>query len=903
MGLFERIRKNADGGKEGNNRQAEFDISKYVEPNTEPAYLLGIDSNTGERKGLYKSDRGHTLIIGRTQYGKTTLIETLILEHVQEDEPFVYIDPSGDSVSKILALIPDEKRRNTILIDPMTIHTHGKVVKIDFLEYSNSLSRLKVAQGFIDAVKKLSGGMWGPLLERIMRNTILLLIDQEKGTTDITDCYYVINDVEYRERLTRNCSNKDVVNFFVNDFGRIRPESLEPILTRLNTILVDPLVKEMFKTKRKDRTVVKTLDLREAIDSGKFVLVNLSKARLGDMSAFIGSLLLDKIFQTAISRADERIKEKRKACYLYVDEAHTFVTDAVIDILREVAKYRLYLTLVTQYPSGFTEEIKKAVFGNCSTIITFSVGPDTAKEIAPFFAPYDTQTIMLLPRYEFMVGTKMKGMPLKPFSLSTHHVQISDSELIKRSEECMAESLSMYGQEVSPDPLEDKADGNETIVIAPNNAAFPRPPFFTTPIKWFIQTRLFFDRHGSTTKVLFEQAVSSPHHHKPYNAGFQKVKAVLHEMVREGMVQTTQITTDNQSDEKRLTFTLTESGLKPFYEIPKGARAGGDIHLNWMDLFLHAFWRIGWYCIADNGRLSEGHSDIYAFSPKLEDDGSKYNSDEWENLPVWALEFEVYPERHIDRVIENYRRNAASRIRTVFVTDSEERKKRILQALKEHNISAYVPVLLVNRVSTHSDVEKVVHALTGIREPALLEQAIAEAESIAAKEQGRENARDGLGEITEKQNLTGGSPQRTTSSAVQVAPPVNIRTESEGGDIEEQDSGDAGNASISGENEEKTPDEGEEEEDTTTTVMEMLYQELAEDESLVRILHAVKESPGLKSSDIVARLGIPRMSFMRKSAKLKELGLILTKERMPGYVITDRGMAILDRINERDDGK
>jgi DNA-binding transcriptional ArsR family regulator len=807
---------------------------------------------------------------------------------VQENEPFVYIDPSGDSVNKILELIPDEKRKDTILIDPMTIHTHGKVVKIDFLEYSNNLSRLKVAQGFIDAVKKLSGGMWGPLLERIMRNTILLLIDQEKGSTDITDCYYVINDVEYRERLMRNCSNKDVVNFFVNDFGRIRPESLEPILTRLNTILVDPLVKEMFRTKRKDGAVVKTLDLREAIDSGKFVLVNLSKARLGDMSAFIGSLLLDKIFQTAIGRADERVKEKRKPCYLYVDEAHTFVTDAVIDILREVAKYRLYLTLVTQYPSGFTEEIKKAVFGNCSTIITFSAGPDTAKEIAPFFAPYDTQTIMLLPRYEFMVSTKMKGIPVKPFSLSTHYVQIKDSELIKRSEECMAESLSVYGQEVSSDAPEDKADSNETIVIAPKNAAFPRPPFFTTPIKWFIQTRLFFDRNGLTTKALFEQAVSSPHHHKPYNAGFQKVKAVLHEMVREGLVQTVKITADSQSDEKRYAFILTESGLKPFYEIPKGARAGGDIHLNWMDLFLHAFWRIGWYCIADNGRLSEGHSDIYAFSPKLADNGSKYDPDDWESPPAWAVEFEVYPERHPDRAIQNYLRNAASRIKTVFITDSEERKKRILQALKEHSISAYVPVLLVNRAATHSDAEKMIHALTTIQEPALLEQAVAETESSVSKGQGKENARDDGGMVAEKQN-----PAEMTSPAIS-------RPEAEGANMEECDSeDDASNTDVSGENEEQIiSGEDVEKVDPSTTVMDMLYHELADDESLVQILLAVKENPGLKSSDIIPKLDMPRRTFMRKSLKLKELGLISAIERVPGYTITERGMALLEKIRK-----
>lgn len=258
------------------------------------------------------------------------------------------------------------------------------------------------------------------------------------------------------------------------------------------------------------------------------------------------------------------------------------------------------------------------------------------------------------------------------------------------------------------------------------------------------------------------------------------------------MAQTTQITAaDSQSDEMRFVFTLTESGLKPFYEIPKGARAGGDIHLNWTDLFLHAFWRFGWYCIADNGHLSEGYSDIYAFSPKQADNGSKYDPDEWEIPPAWAVEFEVYPERHPDRAIENYLRNAASMIKTIFVTDSEERKKRILQALKEHSVSAYVPVLLVNRAATHSDVEKVGHALTAIREPALLEQVIAEAESSSvSKGQEKENVRDDVEVTVEKQ------------SRVEMTSPAISRPEVERANMEERDpeEDDASNTDVSGEN-------------------------------------------------------------------------------------------------------
>lgn len=80
--------------------------------------------------------------------------------------------------------------------------------------------------------------------------------------------------------------------------------------------------------------------------------------------------------------------------------------------------------------------------------------------------------------------------------------------------------------------------------------------------------------------------------------------------------------------------------------------------------------------------------------------------------------------------------------------------------------------------------------------------------------------------------------------------------------------------------------------------MDMLHQELADDESLVKILMAVKEKPGLKSSDILPKLDMPRRTFMRKSLKLKELGLISAMERVPGYTITERGMALLEEIRK-----
>jgi DNA helicase HerA-like ATPase len=162
------------------------------------------------------------------------------------------------------------------------------------------------------------------------------------------------------------------------------------------------------------------LSLREAMDSGKIVLVNLSKGNLGeDNSAFLGSMLVTKFQLDAMSRTDIPEKE-RKDFYLYVDEFQNFATESFATILSEARKYRLSLTIATQYLAQMEEATAAAVFGNVGSLLVFQVGADDAETLAEQLGGDVTpRDLLSLPKFTAYVRLLIDGMPSRPFSLET----------------------------------------------------------------------------------------------------------------------------------------------------------------------------------------------------------------------------------------------------------------------------------------------------------------------------------------------------------------------------------------------------------------------------------------------------------------------------------------------------
>ncbi len=153
------------------------------------------------------------------------------------------------------------------------------------------------------------------------------------------------------------------------------------------------------------------------MDSGKILLLNLSKGRIGeDNAALLGAMIITKIQLAAMSRIDIAETE-RKDFFLYVDEFQNFATESFANILSEARKYRLDLTIAHQYIEQLDEKVQAAVFGNVGTIICFRVGAADAEFLAKEFFPTFTETDLVnLAKYDVYLKLMIDGVASEPFS-------------------------------------------------------------------------------------------------------------------------------------------------------------------------------------------------------------------------------------------------------------------------------------------------------------------------------------------------------------------------------------------------------------------------------------------------------------------------------------------------------
>jgi hypothetical protein len=75
-----------------------------------------------------------------------------------------------------------------------------------------------------------------------------------------------------------------------------------------------------------------------------------------------------------------------------------------------------------QYISQLEESIKNAVFGNVGSMIVYRVSSEDANSIEQKFKPtFTASDIMKLDNFNSYVSLLVKGVPVKPFSMTSHY--------------------------------------------------------------------------------------------------------------------------------------------------------------------------------------------------------------------------------------------------------------------------------------------------------------------------------------------------------------------------------------------------------------------------------------------------------------------------------------------------
>jgi hypothetical protein len=351
--------------------------------------------------GLSIADRRrHVYLLGKTGTGKTTLLRNLIIQDIEAGRGCMVLDPHGDLAEELLDYIPPRRIEDVIYIAPADL---SHPVGLNLIERVAPDDRPLVAASVVSIFKHLWRESWGPRLEYVLYNSVAALLDYppSRGGVSLMGVPRLFVDPDYRARIVKEISDPRVREFWEGEFPRYGPqfaaEIVSPVQNKIGSLLASPAVRNMLGQ------ATSTIDIAEAMDRGRIIIGNLAKGRLGEVAAnLIGSVLISATWNAALRRT--AIPEDSRVDFVaYLDEFHSFATDAFASMLAEARKYRLSLVIGHQYLEQLSQPVRAAVFGNCGTLVAFGVGHADADEIAPEFDPYRVDALTMLSRGEVCV--------------------------------------------------------------------------------------------------------------------------------------------------------------------------------------------------------------------------------------------------------------------------------------------------------------------------------------------------------------------------------------------------------------------------------------------------------------------------------------------------------------------
>ncbi len=365
--------------------------------------------------GMLRVDRSrHVYIIGQTGAGKSGTLELFALSDVFHNQGYAIIDPHGDFAINNMRFIPPSRIKDVVYFNPAdTAHPLG----FNPLEVIDPNMKSNISSEVIGVLERMFSNSWGPRLEYILRYTILALLDRPETT--MLDITRMLTDKKFRKETLSYCKDTVVLQFWTVEFNswteKFQAEAIAPILNKVGAFTANPIIRNIIGQPKS------TFNIREMMDDGKILVVNLSKGLLGeDNSSVLGAFLVTKIQLAAMSRSDIPKIEDRRPFYLYVDEFQNFATDSFATILSEARKYGLNLTVANQYISQMSDTVRGAVFGNVGTMISFRVSADDAPILSKQFEPqFEPNDLLQMHNRNFIINMVINGEKAPAFSART----------------------------------------------------------------------------------------------------------------------------------------------------------------------------------------------------------------------------------------------------------------------------------------------------------------------------------------------------------------------------------------------------------------------------------------------------------------------------------------------------
>lgn len=316
----------------------------------------------------------HTVVVGRTGKGKSTLLQRMIAQDIEAGRGIGVIDPHGDLVADVLRFIPSGRIKDVVYLSPAEEdHTMG----FNPFEALDNNNRGKLADDLVYCFKNAFTS-WGERMEAIFRQCFFALYTLPNASLADLRGLLSKDDGTLRNQVLQLLDNEEAERFWNEDFHQYTRSAFDPILNKMGKFLLNEYLGRLFQQRRN------LIDLTEVMNTEKILLISIPSGLVGKAGAnLLGGIFLSSLYHASLSRASIP-PAQRKPFFLYVDEFQRFSTKSTEDILREARKYNLGLIVAFQQFGNLRSGINIAL-ENADSVIAFDLGLDDSRRLVKQF--------------------------------------------------------------------------------------------------------------------------------------------------------------------------------------------------------------------------------------------------------------------------------------------------------------------------------------------------------------------------------------------------------------------------------------------------------------------------------------------------------------------------------------
>lgn len=328
----------------------------------------------------------HMHVIGSSGSGKSKFLEWMIRGDLRNRQGFCLLDPHGTLYNDVL----DYAAHHVLDRDIILLNLSSPDPVVGF----NPFRRSPSGDVSVQVDNRITATMhaWNvgstdhtPTLERMLRLVYTSMLEQDLGLPQVQHL------IDFNDRVVRAHLVEQLQSGLVQKEWR-EIQQLRPADWRAETLSTKNRLFRLLTSQTLSRFMgvpERTLNLKEIMDQGKILLVNLAPSdHLSHQDARVfGALLVNEFFEHALRRQKSQRGNDPQPYYLYLDEFQNFVSLDLTAMLDQVRKFGLFLVLAHQRFGQLKDEKNKdildAVLTNCGIRAVFGGLPvESARAMA-----------------------------------------------------------------------------------------------------------------------------------------------------------------------------------------------------------------------------------------------------------------------------------------------------------------------------------------------------------------------------------------------------------------------------------------------------------------------------------------------------------------------------------------